>query len=78
MHTFSHEHCGLSAHLSCLDIICIRQIIENYKRKNRDTHLTSNLEKPYDSVPVSEIWPATRRLNAPEKWINVIKLSRST
>ncbi len=73
--TFSEEQSGFRSERSCLDNIhCLRQIIEKNGIYNIDTHMTFiDLEKAYDSVPRRKIWSAMRRLNVPEKWINLVQ-----
>lgn len=42
---------------------CVRQIIENNKEKNIETHIVFvGLEKAYDNVPENKVWQAMRRL----------------
>lgn len=69
------EHSGFRAGRSCTDnVFSLKQIIEKKTATNRDIHITFiDLQKAYDTVPVTKLWEVLQESNINYTLIKALK-----
>jgi hypothetical protein len=71
----AEEQAGFRAGRSTIDhVFCLKQLIEKKMSVNQPLHLLYvDLEKPYDSVPLKNLWKALKYYNISNSIIRAIK-----
>lgn len=69
------EQSGFRAGRSCTDnIFCLKQIIEKRTARNIETHITFvDLQKAYDTVPISKLWKVLEQSNINHTYIHALQ-----
>ena len=71
----SEDQNGFRAGRSCIDgIFTVKQLVEKRLERGRSVHLTFvDLEKAYDTVPLSKLWPCMIRNGVSKPYVDAVK-----